>query len=250
MRHRKMLSISPASVSQWGSQQSIKAEPGFAYLSAVDRDPQRSRSYTKAAAGALLAGWHQNERHMLNVLNVKMLNALFLQNHPSRFLTDWCSIIFPVSTLRFRISSWRLVQIVLHPQFKEKWDEQLNLTQQCQKNLLRAPRLCKEWAETQWTGVQKATVPGGSSCTSSPTYLPALGQHCRRLFLHCSLQEHSGMRWFEPICGTHSAARFPIFFCPQWDKTHGINFSEPNISCDKYKATLQYLAASLSSNST
>lgn len=132
----------------------------------------------------------------------------------SRFLTDWCSIIFPVSTLRFRISSWRLVQIVLHPQFKEKWDEQLNLTQQCQKDLLRAPRLCEEWAETQWTGVQKATVPGGSSCTSSPTYLPALGQHCRRLFLHCSLQEHSGMRWFEPICGTHSAARFPFFFLP------------------------------------
>lgn len=187
---------------------------------------------------------------MLNVLNVKMLNALFLQNHPSRFLTDWCSIIFPVSTPGFRISSWRLVQIVLHPRFKEKWDEQLNLTQQCQKDLLRAPRLCEEWAETQWTGVQKATVPGGSSCTSSPTYLPALGQHCRRLFLHCSLQEHSGMRWFEPICGTHSAARFPIFFCPQWDKTHGINFSEPNISCDKYKVTLQYLAASLSSNST
>lgn len=85
MRHSQVLSVSPASVSQWGSQQSIQVslpgEPGFAYLSAVDWATQ-SHSYTKAAAGAFLPGWHQNKRHMLNVLNVKMLNVLFLQNHP------------------------------------------------------------------------------------------------------------------------------------------------------------------------
>lgn len=71
--------------------------------------------------------------------------------------------------------------------------------------------------------LQKATVPSGSSCTSSPTYLPALGQHCR-LLLHWSLQEHSGMQWFEPICGAHSTARFPFFFPPPVRQKHGINF--------------------------
>lgn len=122
--------------------------------------------------------------------------------------------------------------------FRGKRGEAGNLIQQCHKQHSTDPVLCERQAGGQGKGPPDHGAIGDISCTNLPL---SSGESCRVQGGKKIRHERTGAYSWHSQCCT--------IFLPQV-QTKVWNFSEPHISCDKYKATIKYLAASLSSDWT